>query len=114
VEVTTEELRALWEELKASPNMTYVTVEDEDETVQVSKDDEYLLVQTTERREEGDQVDIRIPVRVVDALLAGEGNELDLRAAVEALIAEGEGELVTINDNQDRVRVWIDQVAEGD
>jgi len=51
---------------------------------------------------------------VVDALLGGDGEEFDFHAAISALAAEGEGELVTVNDNNDRVRVWVDSSAEAE
>ena len=64
--------------------------------------------------EDGADVNVQIPSRVVDALLSGEGEELNFRAAIEALAAEGEGELVTVNDDDDRVRVWVDHIAEAE
>ncbi len=42
--ITISELRDLWNELKSSPDMTFVTVEDRDETVKVSKSGGYLRV----------------------------------------------------------------------
>ena len=64
--------------------------------------------------EDGADVNVQIPSSVVDALLSGEGEELNFRAAIEALAAEGEGELVTVNDDDDRVRVWVDHIAEAE
>lgn len=106
------ELRDLWNELQASPDMTFVTLESADETVRVSKSGGYLLV---DAEESGDtSAEVRIPVSVVDALLSGEGEELDIRAAVEALARHGEGELVTVSEDDERVRVWIDGSSHAD
>jgi hypothetical protein len=106
------ELRDLWSELQASPDMTFVTVESDHETVRVSKSGGYVLV---DAEESGDaSAEVRIPVSVVDALLSGEGEELDIRAAIEALALHGEGELVTVNEDDERVRVWIDGSSEAD
>jgi hypothetical protein len=93
------------------PDMTFVTVEDRGENVRVWKQGGYLMVEV---REHGDEstVDVRIPGSVVDALLSGEGDELDVAAALTALAAHGEGELVTVNDSRDRVRIWVDGSAE--
>lgn len=106
------ELRELWKELKSAPDMTFVTVEEHHETIRVSKSGDYLLVDTEEHEDESAQV--RVPIAVVDALLSGEGESLDLRAAIGALAAHGEGELVAISEGDDRVRVWIDGSAAAD
>ncbi len=105
------QLRDLWNELKSTPDMTFVTVEDGDETVTVSKSNGYLRVHVDESHE---RVEVRIPESVVDALLSGEGESLDIRAAVSALAAQGEGELVTVNGDDEQVRVWIDSSPESD
>lgn len=100
------QLRALWSELQSSPDMTFITVEDRDETVEVSKSDGYLLVNTAGHRD--GQVEVRVPLTVVDALLSGDGETLNIRAAIAALAAHGQGELVAISEDDEQVRVWID------
>ena len=109
--LTLSELRELWSELKSSPDMTFVTVEDGDDTVKVSKSGGYLRVHADDDRE---SVEVRIPEAVVDALLSGDGETIDIRAAIEALADHGEGELVTVNGDDEFVRVWIDSTAEAD
>jgi len=111
VEWSVAELRELWRQVMDGPDMTFVTVEDRDENVRVWKQGGYLMVEV---REHGDRstVDVRIPGSVVDALLSGEGGELNVAAALTALAAHGEGELVTVNDSRDRVRIWVDGSAE--
>jgi hypothetical protein len=107
-----EDLRAIWQELRDSPDMTLVEVEDRGENVRVWKEAGYFHVRADE--EYGDKVNVRLPMVVVDAFLAAE--KLDLKAAIDALIASGGGELVTINDDRegDRVRVWIDRAPEAE
>ncbi len=111
-DLTIAELRKLWNELESSPDATFVEVEEADERVQVSKSAGYLLVTVHGTGEEAQEVEARIPAAVVDALLSGEGEELDLIAAVRALAAHGAGELVTVTDDATQVRVWIDGLAE--
>jgi hypothetical protein len=50
---------------------------------------------------------------VVAALLSGESGELDLVAAVRALAAHGETELVAVTDRDESVRVWVDADPNG-
>ena len=75
------------------------------------KEGGYLMVSVSEG-DGGENVEIRLPARVVDALLSGEGDELDLVGAMEALVDEGEGELVKVTGDNENVRVWVDRVAE--
>lgn len=107
------ELRELWQEIKNSPDMTFVTVEEEDETVKVWKQEGYLLVNVLEQAGTK-SVDVRLPVSVVDALLSGEESELNVTAAMEALVEHGEGELVTVSEEEEHVRVWVDRIAEAE
>ncbi len=107
------QLRELWREVQNSPDATFVTVEEGDESVRVWKESGYLMVSVVDGHG-GENVEVRVPARVVDALLSGEGEELDLVAALEALVDEGEGQLVSVTGDSERVRVWVDRVAEAD
>ena len=105
-------LRELWREVQNTPDMTFVTVTSDNETVHVAKDNGYLVARTTERSAGGAEIHARLPLSVVEALLSGEGNTLNLQAALAALAAHGEGELVTVNERDSTVRVWIDSDPE--
>ena len=104
-----EELRALWQEVMSGPDMTYVTVEDGSEQVKVWKESQFFHVQVRDSDAE-ENVDVKLPLAVVDALLSEE--EVNLQAAVRALVEQGHGEFVTIRDRNDTVRVWIDDSSE--
>ena len=103
-----EELMTLWGEIKNAPEATFVTVETRDETVVVKKEGEFVLVKTTESNEGGTNVDVKFPLTVVDALLSGPEGTFDFAAALQALADYGPGELVTVRDGDETVRVWID------
>ena len=45
---------------------------------------------------------------VVDALLEGEGSELNIQAAIQQL-QNKRGELVQVQDGETNVRIWIDE-----
>ena len=53
-------------------------------------------------------VRVEIPVDVVDALLSGDGDRLNLVGALERL-KERRGDLVRIIDGDERVHIWIDE-----
>ena len=54
------------------------------------------------------EVQVRVPVSVVDALLSGAGETLDLRAAIQEL-SSLRGEMVQVNHPEGSIRVWIDE-----
>jgi hypothetical protein len=103
-ELSVAELRTLWHSLDAAGDAVLMEVHDNGEHVNVSRRGGYLLVEV----DGPDAVDVRIPGAVVDAMLAGDGDELDLAAALRALAAAGEGELVAVTETDSQVRVWVD------
>ena len=47
-------------------------------------------------------------MEVVDALFSGEGDELNVKAAISQL-QKRRGDIVRVNDETSTVRVWIDE-----
>jgi len=104
------DLVAILKEIRKAKDGEYVTVEGRDETVRVRKEGEFIQVDVADvEGDDEEHVQVRIPVKVLDALTSGDEDELDLMAAIEVL-AEFEGQdLVTVRDNGESVRVWIDR-----
>jgi hypothetical protein len=105
-EVSIADMRKIWNELRKAGNAEFVTVEQKKETVRVAKDGNYVVVKVTEDKRP--KVDLRIPVSVVDALLASPGDELDIKAALIAMQKQGVGDILTVSDRETQVRIWID------
>ena len=101
------DLRKLWTELRDAGDAEFVSIEEEDKTVTVRRVGDRIEVRVDEP-EDGEQVRVDVPVAVVDALLSGEGEEVDIAGAV-AELARMRGEIVTVIDKDDTVRVWIDE-----
>src|SRR6202035_1732310 len=97
-DMSVADLRELWRSVKDAPDANFVTVDEKDGKVKVSKSGRYLLIRADDRHGKHSQVDVRVPVAVVEALLSGSGDEFNVGAAIEALARQGEGELVTVND----------------
>ena len=113
VDFELEDLRQFWQDVRGLEDATFVTVESRDETVKVAKEGELLVARTTERSGDGAQVDVRFPFAVLDALFQGtEEHEVDLVGAARALAAYGDGDIVTVDDGETKVRVWVDGVNE--
>jgi hypothetical protein len=107
-------LRAIWAAVREAPDGEFVTVESRRESVRVARAKDHLLIKVDERDDGGEDVEISLPVTVVDALLSGEGDELNLVAALRALGDHGEGELVSVKSDDSHVRIWVDAIQSGD
>lgn len=107
------QVRAIWEAVRTSGDGEFVTVEGEDEDVRVAREGAYLLIKVDEHGRSGEKVDVKVPVTVVDALLSGEGDELNIAAALEALGRHGDAELVSVVDDDSHVRIWVDTNSSG-
>lgn len=104
-------MRDLWRALMEVGDTEFVAVDGDDETVRIARVGDQITVQVEDRDEEGDEtVDIQLPIVVVDALLSGNGDALDVRAAVERL-GELRGDIVRVTEDERQVRIWIDEVA---
>jgi hypothetical protein len=106
-EVEEVDIRAVWQAVRKARDGELVTVEGPDENVSVIKTGDVIHVTVDEG--EGDQVEIKVPLSVVDALFSGEEDELDVLAAVQALGEHGPGEIVSVTDQESTVRVWVDE-----
>ena len=100
------DLREVLAALRDAPDADFVTVRGANESVRVAKERGYLVVHADEAR--GDRVRIRMPLEVVDAMVAGGNNELDLLAALRALAAFDGEDLVSVESDGSHVRIWID------
>jgi len=107
-DISVADMRRLWNELKKSGNTDFVTVQKKNESVRVSRQGNFLQVKVTQSDQKGSKVDVRIPFHVVDALLSGTGDELDLRAAIAAMQQNGAGEILTVHNSETQVRIWVD------
>jgi hypothetical protein len=103
------DLRALVDAVRSSKDGEFVTVQSKDSDVRVAKQNGYLFVHVFEKnRPKKSQVEVKVPMKVVDALFSAGKDELDLVAALHALSAQGDTELVSVKDEENTVRVWLD------
>jgi hypothetical protein len=106
------DLRQIWQTLRTASDGNYVTVDSDHENVRIKKQNGFMYIQASDRRERGEQVEVKIPVSVVDALFSGGDDDLDLGAAMRALARAGEGEFVSVTSDDATVRIWVDARAE--
>jgi hypothetical protein len=118
--------RALLEAIKNTKDGEFVTVQAHDSDVRVAKQGGYMLIHVTEKRwnegkeskdaksTEKSRVEVKVPMKVVEALFSAGKDELDLVAALRALSTHGDTELVSVKDEENTVRVWLDSKSASD
>ena len=121
--------RALLAAIKDTKDGEFVTVQSHDNDVQVAKQNGYMLVHVVEKRwhegkdgkeskdaksTEKSRVEVKVPMKVVEALFSAGKDELDVLAALRALSAHGDTELVSVKDEENTVRVWLDSKNSSD
>ena len=103
------DLRALVDAIRTSKDGEFVTVQSNDCDVRVAKQNNHLIVHVLDKQNsKKSEVEVKVPMKVVDALFSAGKDELDLVAALHALSAQGDTELVSVKDHENTVRVWLD------
>jgi hypothetical protein len=106
------DIRELLAAVRDAPDADFVTIRSRDESLRVAKRNGYLIVETDETTGGDETLNIRIPLRVVEAMFTT-GDELDLMAGLEALADYDDEDLVLIRDGDEAVRIWIDSSETG-
>lgn len=103
------DLRAILDAVRTAPDNEFVTVKDNESDVRVAKANGNILIHVIDKKNKEQKVDVTVPIKIVDALVASEkSGELDVAAALRALSDAGDILLVTVQDSSEKVRIWVD------
>jgi hypothetical protein len=114
------DLRAMLDAVRTAKDGEYVTVQSHENDVRVAKNAGYLYIHVTDKNHKNSadakeaktahesKVEVKVPMKVVDALFSSGKDELDIVAALRALSSGGDTELVSVKDSENTVRIWID------
>lgn len=103
------DIRAILDAIRTAPDNEFVTVKQKDQDVRVAKSNGNLIVHVKNNKNDGEKVDVTVPMKVVDALFSTtKKDELDIAAAIRALSDAGDILIVTVQDASQHVRVWVD------
>jgi len=103
------DLRALVDAIRTTKDGEFVTVQSNECDVRVAKLNNHLIIHVLDKENaKKSEVEIKVPMKVIDALFSAGKDELDLVAALHALSAQGDTELVSVKDHENTVRVWLD------
>jgi hypothetical protein len=118
-DLSVADLRRIWRQVQSQPDATFITVDDANGKLRVAWSGGFLLIRAADgasgggkAKPHGDRVEMRIPATVIDALLSGNGDSLDMGAAIRALARSGSGDLVTVNGDNETVHLWVDGNAD--
>jgi hypothetical protein len=99
------DVKALLDAVRTSKDGEYVTVQGNDSDVT----EKHSYHDKNGKPSEKSRVEVKIPMKVVDALFSAGKDELDIVAALRALSAHGgDTELVSVKSDENTVRVWLD------
>jgi len=110
-DIDVADLRSMWQELRDAGDADYVQVQDEDESVNIYRRGDTVFIEVDEDGD--DKVRMQVPFSVVDVLLEGEGNEINLVGALHEMAQANNGEILQVNDGDTNVRIWIDANPQG-
>jgi hypothetical protein len=103
------DVRTIFEAVRTSKDGEFVTVQSTEEDVSVMKKEGMLYVHVHDKNKpKHSQVEVKVPMKVVEALLSGSKDELDIAAGLHALASQGDVELVSVKDDENTIRVWLD------
>ena len=107
---TNIEPRALIEAVRDAADGEFVNIESDHEYVRVAKSGGYLLMKVHDNkgRRGAETIDIKMPLAVVEALLASDNDELNLSRAIRALAAQGNETILTVDGETGKLRIWVD------
>ena len=111
VSVSISAVRKMWGQLMDAGDAEFLTFEQEDDTVRVARSGDEIQIRMARAGDPGETAEMRLPVAVVDALLSGDGDSLNLRAALDQL-SQLRGDIVSVRENDRRIRVWIDELPQ--
>ena len=103
------DIRTIFEAVRSSKDGEFVTLQSNDADISVMKKDGMLFVHVHDKNKpKHSQVEVKVPMKVVEALLSGSKDELDIVAGLHALAGQGDVELVSVKDDDNTIRVWLD------
>ena len=116
VDLELEDVEIDWPEIlaaiKEAPDGDFVKVDSKEANVLVSKRSGTITINVRETEEESESpnavVNVTVPASLIDALQVDEDNRIDVAALLQAFEKLPDGDLVTVDAEDARVRVWIE------
>ncbi len=108
--VTVTQLREVWQALRNAGDAESVRVRHGESAVRLSRVADRVEIRISEGGA-NETVEADVPVAVIEALLSGEGETVNLDAAL-ATLDTLRGDVVRVTEQDRQIRVWVDEVAD--
>jgi len=103
------DVRAILDAIRTAPDNEFVTVNSKEQNVRVAKSNGNIVVHVRDQRDKDQNVDITVPMTVVDALFStAQQDQLNVAAALQQLADTGSTLLVIVHNASQNVRIWVD------
>ena len=110
-DIAIADMRRLWTALRNAGDGEFVNVEEGNQYINIVREADLVLIKIDDLKDgKHAKVRVEIPVKVVDALFATEGEDLDIAGALDRLQSE-RGDLIRVIDGDTNVRIWIDETG---
>ena len=106
-DIDSEELKKLWEDLKAAKDGEEVVRDRDDQVERFKREGESILLDCEKKDGFKEHVKIRIPVRLMEAAVR-DGRDFDVDAVISELRKAKVGDLVQVDSDDAHVKVWIE------
>src|SRR5262249_20013836 len=107
-DIDSEDLRKIWEELKAAAEGQTVTHEHGDNVATFKKEGDMIVLDCKDKRGHDDaHVTVRFPSRLIEAAVR-DGKDFDVDAVLSELRDAKVGDLVDVNAPDAHIKVWIE------
>ncbi|HEV2205440.1 MAG TPA: hypothetical protein VGR36_02805 [Candidatus Acidoferrales bacterium] len=108
------DVRQILDAVRTAPDGQFVTINNtkEGQSVRVAKSNGNIVVHVRDERSKQQDVDITVPMTVINALFStAKRDELNVAAALQSLADTGNGLLVVVHNADQNVRIWVDSNA---
>lgn len=102
------DIAKMWQSIRDMASEEIMTIEAEDEIIKVWKDREYFRVDVNDA-DEGANVEVKIPIGLMDYLFTKEHTKFDFQELVGTLRGYAPLQLVKVVSNDENVSVWIEE-----
>jgi len=99
----------LWKEIRKMDAQEFVTVESDKENVRVWKDDEFFRVNIKEEGHSEPNVEVKLPLVVMDYLFETSGKQLKFEELVDKLRGHLPLTVVEVQHEDEHIKVWLEE-----
>lgn len=99
----------LWREIRKMEGGEFVTIESDKENVRVWKDSEFFRITVKQGGQAEPNVEVKLPLAVMDYLFETDGKELSFENLVEKLRGHLPLTVVQVQHEDEHVKIWLEE-----